>query len=178
MDSWKIIQGDIFATIRTAFRILLIEPEIERRYPSPNLHLDDPIVIHVRDAISHLIGPIRRIIIPKVPRNLLQERCSEYYERTRKEKLGMSLSQYEQEVDVEDAWRDAEGPAKEMAQVLKKHGGPFFLGKEVSYADVILVSCLHFLKQVDLKTYERYIALDASFSALYDASKQWLAKED
>lgn len=48
----------------------------------------------------------------------------------------------------------------------------------VSYADFIFVSMLHFLKRIDEKIYKRFIELDPSFSRVYDASKQWLEKDD
>ncbi|KAF2733185.1 glutathione S-transferas-like protein [Polyplosphaeria fusca] len=160
MDSWKIIK------------------EVESRYPSPSLHLDDPIVVQVRDAIGGLMGPIRGVLVPKVPRYLLNERCVEYFERTREASLGKPLSQYEKDAGGEDAWQKAEPPAKDIAQLLKKQGGPFFRGKEVSYADVIFVSFLQFMKRLDSEIFERYLAFDPAFSEIYNASKQWLVKED
>ncbi|KAF2189447.1 hypothetical protein K469DRAFT_736796 [Zopfia rhizophila CBS 207.26] len=159
MDSWK------------------IAPELERRYPTPSLHLDESIVVQVRDHVGKLFGPLRPNVLPKIP-NLLNNPSAEYFERTREKIFGMPLSQLEEEKGGEGAWEAIQQPAEEAADLLKKHGGPFFLGKTVSYADLIFVSFLHCLRRVDEGIFERFISLDPAFSAIYDASKQWLVKDD
>ncbi|KAF2472248.1 uncharacterized protein BDR25DRAFT_333615 [Lindgomyces ingoldianus] len=160
MDSWK------------------IAIELEKRYPSPSLHIDDPIVVQVRNLIPEIMGPLQPNIIPKVPRMLLNPPSVEYFERTRKERYGMSLSQVEEDRGGEPSWKAAEQPINEIADLLKKKGGPFFLGKTVSYADLIFVSFLHFLKRLDKGVFERFLSFDTAFSTIYDASKEWLAKDD
>ncbi|KAF2264480.1 glutathione S-transferas-like protein [Lojkania enalia] len=156
MDSWKIAQ------------------EIERRYPSPPLHLDDPVVVSVRDHIGKLTKPLAAHFLPKVPRVLLSERSAEYFERTRKGWFNMPLSQFEKEQATEERWKEVEQPAKEIADLLKRQGGPMFLGKTISYADFIFVSFLNFFKAIDAEVYERFLALDSSFATVYEACKQWL----
>ncbi|ORY13705.1 hypothetical protein BCR34DRAFT_480523 [Clohesyomyces aquaticus] len=160
MDSWKIVF------------------ELEKRVPSPSLHLDDPVVIQVRDHIPNLRNPLAPEIMAKVARNLLNPRSAEYFERTREKRFGMPLAQFEKEKGGEQCWKDVEQPAKEIAGWLKKHDGPFFLGETVSYADFIFVSFIQFLKRIDDEKFERFTSLDPTFSRIYDASKQWLAKDD
>lgn len=41
--------------------------------------------------------------------------------------FGMPLAQLEKEKG-EEAWKAVEGPAKEVGDLLRKNGGPFFLG--------------------------------------------------
>jgi hypothetical protein len=48
----------------------------------------------------------------------------------------------------------------------------------VSYADFNFVAFLHFLKRVDVEVFERFIAFDQGFATIYDASKEWLKKDD
>ena len=47
-----------------------------------------------------------------------------------------------------------------------------------SYADLIFVSFLHFLKRVDIALFDRFVSIDPTFSRVYDASKEWLKKDD
>ena len=48
----------------------------------------------------------------------------------------------------------------------------------VSYADVVLVTFLQFLKRAGEGLFEKWVAHDDAFSRIYEASKQWLEKED
>lgn len=111
MDSWRIVH------------------ELEDRYPSPSLHLDDPIVVKIRDQIDKIRDPLAPHITPKVPRVLLNKVSAEYFELTREERFGLPLTQLEAEKANEQCWEDVKAPAKEAADLLKKHGGPFFLGE-------------------------------------------------
>ncbi|KAF2120809.1 glutathione S-transferas-like protein [Lophiotrema nucula] len=156
----------------------IIAQELEKRYPSPSLHLDDPVVEEVRSSIKSVDNPIRGAIIPRVARYLLPDRSREYFERTRAVRLGIPLSQFEKEKGGEQIWEDVKVPAQKFAEVLKRNGGPFFLGEEVSYADFIFVSFLHFLKMANADAFERFLALDPAFPAVYEACKPWLAKND
>ncbi|PSN72790.1 hypothetical protein BS50DRAFT_568393 [Corynespora cassiicola Philippines] len=160
MDSWKIAH------------------ELEKRYPEPSLHLDDPIVIQVRDHIGKIMGPLTGYILPRVPTHILGPASAEYFDTTREKMFGKPLAQVAQETATEQAWKDVEEPVRQIAEILKKNSGPFFLGKTVSYADFIFVGYLRFLKAADEKVFDRFVAFDPAFSAIYDASKPWLEKDN
>lgn len=160
MDSWTIIH------------------EIEKRYPTPSLHLHEPIVEQIRLHIVKLAKPLSPNVIPKVSRNLLAEPSKEYFERTRHQRFGMSLSNYEKEKGGDGPWEEVKEPAEQVADLLRKNGGPFFLGPQVSYADFIFVGFLHFLKRVDSSLFDRFVSLDPTFTRVYDASREWLEKDD
>ncbi|PVI04228.1 hypothetical protein DM02DRAFT_611662 [Periconia macrospinosa] len=155
----------------------LIAQSLERRYPEPSLHLDDPITVKIRDAISSLMDPLVPHVIPKVV-YLLNKPSADYFNETREKSFGAPLSAVEQSAN-EEHWEKAKAPAKEVGDLLREHEGPFFLGDKVSYADFIFVSFLHFLKRVDKDNtlFERYLALDPTFPKIYNASKQWLENE-
>ncbi|KAF2018679.1 hypothetical protein BU24DRAFT_447328 [Aaosphaeria arxii CBS 175.79] len=160
MDSWNIIF------------------ELEKRYPEPSLHLDDPIVLQVRDLIAVVRDPLMTLTLPKVP-DILPERSAQYFYDTRKVRFGMPLSDYYKSKSVEQCWEEVKAPAKQFVDLLNsKDGGPFFLGETLSYADFIFVAFLHFLKRVEVDVFERFLSLDNSFSAIYEASSEWLKKDD
>lgn len=48
----------------------------------------------------------------------------------------------------------------------------------MSYADIILVSLLQMVKRIDEKKFERFIAIDPALPKIFEASKEWLKKED
>ncbi|KAJ4380658.1 hypothetical protein N0V86_004019 [Didymella sp. IMI 355093] len=157
----------------------LIAHELEKRYPSPSLHLDDPVNIKIRDQISHILGPIFLQFLLTIPA-LLPERSQEYFYRTREAELGKPLSEVHKEAlaNAEEGWKKAEESLKEVADLLKKHEGPYFLGKTVSYADFIFVSALYFVKCISEEAYQRMLSLDPSISKVYEASEQWFTKDN
>jgi glutathione S-transferase len=112
----------------------LIAHELEKQYPSPSLHLDDPIVVRIRDHIVKLAEPLSPQLHPKIPRRILNKESAEYFNRTREVRFGMPLEQLEREKATEQNWVDVKGPAEEVAELLKKNGGPFFLGDTGEFA--------------------------------------------
>lgn len=48
----------------------------------------------------------------------------------------------------------------------------------VSYADFIFVSMLHFVRRVSEENFKRLITLDPAFEKVFEASKEWLKRED
>ncbi|KAF2746428.1 hypothetical protein M011DRAFT_425067 [Sporormia fimetaria CBS 119925] len=177
MESWKIAQGKLNTSI---FNIQSNSQflELEKRYPTPSLHLDDPIVPKIRDFIGEIFTPLRAEILPKIPRNLLSEVSAEYFETDRAKLFGMPLSQLEKEKGGDEAWEKAKKPAKEAGDMLREHGGPFFLGEKVTYADLIFVSFLEFLRRSGDGMFEKWMALDPAFEKVYEASKEWLKRAD
>ncbi|KAF2706658.1 hypothetical protein K504DRAFT_384821 [Pleomassaria siparia CBS 279.74] len=161
MDSWPIVH------------------ELEKRYPTPSMHLDDPVVTWVKENIRNITIPLMPQLLPKVPRVLLNKISADYYDSTREVRFGMPLAQLEKEKGGEQNWEELKGPTKTFGDVLKKNGGPFFLGETVvSYADVIFVSFLQCIRRVSEDMFQRYLSLDPAFGKVYEASKEWLKKDD
>jgi hypothetical protein len=111
MDSWKIAHA------------------LEERYPSPPLHLDKPIVEKIANQIGVMRKPIEPLIIPKVPKNILNKVSADYFELTREERYGKPLSLLESEDGGEKCWEGAKKPIQEAADLLNENGGPYFLGE-------------------------------------------------
>ncbi|CAF9916288.1 MAG: hypothetical protein HETSPECPRED_002814 [Heterodermia speciosa] len=155
-----------------------IASELEHRYPSPSLRLDSPVLKKVEGLIPRLTAPLVGVFMPKVPNGLLNPPSAEYFERTRAERFGKTLSDLGTDSDEEKAWAQVESPLKEMGEILKAEGGPFALGKTVSYADFVIVSLLQYAKRVDEAIYERAVAIEPSLRTVFDASKQWLERDD
>jgi hypothetical protein len=128
MDSWKIAHGS-YDRSSPLTKLIPLAAEIEKRYPTPSLGLDEPVVVQIRDHIGKMFGPLAANLFPKIPRNVLSDVSAEYFNRTREQMFGMPLEQFEKEKGVEENWEHVKGPAKEAGDLLRKHGGPFFLGE-------------------------------------------------
>jgi len=71
-----------------------------------------------------------------VPKRLLNEPSREYFERTRKERLGKSLDVFAKEEGGEEAWVEAMPGIKGLGEVLGREEGPYVLGKEGIYLSI------------------------------------------
>ncbi|CAF9921931.1 MAG: hypothetical protein ALECFALPRED_001977 [Alectoria fallacina] len=151
---------------------------LEKKNPSPSLHLDSPILKKVEELAPQCVMSLGPVFIPRIPRFMLNPRSAEYFERTREARFGMSLSQLEKEKGGESAWKAAEPKWKELGTLLKAEGGPFFMGKTVSYADLIVVGALHCFAFGDGDMFQRVKDIEPAFLTLYDASKAWLERDD
>ncbi|OMP84908.1 hypothetical protein BK809_0000660 [Diplodia seriata] len=156
-----------------------IAPELEKRYAdSPSLRLDDPIVAQVIDSVPPVMKPLAGVLLPRVPRVLLTEKSAPYFYETRKERFGMTLEQFEAEKGGDPAWARAKQPIENLAALLKKTDGPYFLGTTVSYADFVVASLLHFVKLLGPELYDRFVAHDKALDDLYKACAKWLERDD
>ncbi len=106
-----------------------IAAELEKQYPEPSLHLDSPILPKIEACVLNIVTPLRPVLMPRVPRNLLNAASVEYFERTREARFGMPLQQLEKEQGGDQAWEKATSPIKEVGDMLRAKGGPFVLGK-------------------------------------------------
>jgi glutathione S-transferase len=104
-----------------------IAHQLEKTYPSPSLHLDDPIVLQIRDHIANLMMPLMAHFIPRVPL-ILPKPSADYFDETRAKLFGAPLSEIAKTA-TEEGWEKAAVAAKEAGDLLRKNGGPFFLGE-------------------------------------------------
>ena len=102
---------------------------LEEQYPEPSLHLDSPVLPKVEACVAKAVMPLRAVILPPTPRNLLNTASAEYFERTREARFGMPLRQFEKEQGGDKAWEEATPALKEAGELLRANGGPFVLGE-------------------------------------------------
>lgn len=156
----------------------LIAAELEKLCPSPSLHLDSPVLPKVEALIPKaMMATLRGVVMPKIPRNLLNPPSAEYFEETRAKRFGCPLEELEKKTPEDEAWNDAEPGIHEMGSLLKQQGGPFFLGKTVSYADLVVVGALQFLKSIEERLFERMIGVEPCLKTLYDACESYLGRK-
>lgn len=108
---------------------LEIAKTLDKLYPEKPMYIDSDTVKEVQEQFPKMWGALSPAIFVQVPRNLLNPPSAEYFERTRHERFGMSLAEYDAQQGGDKAWQKAEPEIKNMAVLLKKNGGPFFMGK-------------------------------------------------
>ncbi|MCJ1461135.1 hypothetical protein MMC28_011517 [Mycoblastus sanguinarius] len=157
---------------------LKIAKELELRYPSPSLYLDSPILPKVMDIIPNILETMRGALMPKIPPTLLNPSSAEYFEETRAKRFGKPLAQLEKENSGDTAWLEVTPVLNELGHILRAEGGPFALGKTVSYADLVIVGALQFIKRIGEDLFERAMRIEPALKKLYDASEGWLERDD
>ncbi|KAI1149517.1 putative glutathione S-transferase [Nemania diffusa] len=119
MDSWVIAQ------------------ELEKRYPSPSLHLDEALQQKYVDHLSKVFGGLRPEYILRVPNLLLNEVNHEYWHATRSKAVGEPLEQYVEKNSGDQAYKAAAPHLQAITAMLKENDkGVFFKGETVSYVDM------------------------------------------
>ena len=130
-----------------------------------------------RLSYAQLTRPLQ-IWLPKVPENLLLERSAEYFHRTRSEQIGMPLKEYAEKMGGEQCWTKAFKAIDDLAAFISETEGPFVDGKEVSYADFVIVSSFYFLRRIDEKYFERLMANAKPLVQQFEACAQWFERDD
>lgn len=150
-----------------------IATALEARYPNPPLHLDSPIMQKLGPLIGQIVTPLFPVFLALVPPRLLSERSQEYWYRTRKEMLDKGPDP--------QAWEKAAPFLKEATELLKETDGPFFAGKEFSYADIMWIGLLLFWRRIGDDVYEKFLEGTGDRSvhlALLEAAKEWTERDD
>ncbi|KAL8669109.1 MAG: hypothetical protein Q9168_006290 [Polycauliona sp. 1 TL-2023] len=155
-----------------------IAVSLEEKYPSPSLHLDSPQLAKIEALLPQLFIPLRGVVTPKIGRNLMTQESEPYFYKSRAEKFGMPLDQMDREMSGEKQWEEARPVIREVAALIEEKGGPFVLGREVSYADFILVGALSLFKRLGEGVFERVVEMEPVLRALYAASGKWLEKDN
>jgi len=156
---------------------------LEKIQPSPSLRLDSGYVERVQNAVLAVAKPLSPIAIPRVPEMLLNPESEEYFRRTRKARFdGVELADLaKSEKAGEQAWKEAEGGLKDLVKILGENAeGPYVLGKEASYADLILAGFWAFLNKLDKggDLFGRIMGVDEAFGKHWEACQEYLERDD
>jgi glutathione S-transferase len=152
---------------------------LEELHPTPPLHLDSPYLPKVEQLAVKITQKLCPLCYSRVPVNILNDASVEYWYTTRRQRLGMTVEEFEEKYGGELAYSDAEPYLKEMTQLLNENDGTFFMGSEVSYADFTWVALLIFFKRVDEGIFSETLARTGDRAVhewLLEACTPWLAQ--
>lgn len=153
-----------------------IADALEKLQPEPSLRLDTQYLERATNIFNTLLFNIGIGMFGRIP-DLLHKRGAEWYVEERKKVTGgIPISDF----DGQFRWDVAEPTLGELRHMLNENPeGPYFMGREVSYADLIIVS----LWQVYIKTdkgdmVDRIMGFDKSILEHFEACKKWFARND
>ncbi|KAL8712508.1 MAG: hypothetical protein Q9220_003356 [cf. Caloplaca sp. 1 TL-2023] len=150
----------------------VIAHELETLYPDPPLYLDTPQQAQIEALWPAVLGKIGPAICARMVEDVLNEESVAYFVESREKAFGFKLGNVSPEAE-EEAWKEARPIVQEMAGVLREGEGPLVRGKEVSYADFVLLAAMLFLRACGGGSFERFVEVDPAFGKLFDAMEQW-----
>ncbi|PTB65749.1 hypothetical protein BBK36DRAFT_1120176 [Trichoderma citrinoviride] len=159
-----------------------IAAAIEQGYPFPPIHLEAPILPKIEHLTQEAIRPLYPLLMHKISQVILPDKSYDYWVGQYVRELGMPLDEYERQFGGEKAWAAARPALSELTELLKEaEGGPFFLGREVSYADFVWVGGLVFVKRVDEGVFRELLERTGAgevHERLLEACEPWLKRND
>lgn len=159
-----------------------IADAIEQRFPEPSMHLDSPYQVRIEEAVPRAFMPLMAIGLNQIPKRLLNPRSTEYWMKDRTDYVGSDLGEFEAKNGGDVAFAAAEPAMKEITVMLQENAeGPFFSGKEVSYADFVWASALHFMRRIGDEVYEGAVSRSGERKVhdnLLKACEPWLKRCD
>ena len=117
--------------------------------------------------------------MPRIFDHLITDHSRDFWIRTRENIFGMTVDEFQKTKGGEQAWEAARPGLQALSEFLTKHkrdSGPFILGSQVSYADLVLVAFLESTKRTSQAMLDRIVDFDKSIKDLYDASSRWLKR--
>ena len=124
---------------------------------------------------SRCLTLIRPIFLPLVPKTFLNPPSAEYFTNSRSKALGMNLDEYAG--GAEKAYEDFKPFAKQLGSWYAETEGPFLMGLEVSFADVMVLGLLRMLDR--LGVVGRFFEMEGGdrLKAVYEASGKWFERD-
>ena len=164
---------------RLIMESLEIVQELEKLHPEPKLIINPDQANEIRDLFMSCVRRCPGLFIVGTSRNLLAPASKVYFDPSRAKWYNVeSIDDIAQNSDLAN-WGLIETGAKEVGSILRENpAGPFVLGAEVSYTDFVILGVLQWAKTIDAEYYEKIVGFEPALKDLYDASQQWLKRND
>lgn len=156
---------------------------LEAAHPDPPLRLDAALLPEVERLVAAAGAALGPVVYARVPVTILNEASLGYWYETRRRRLGVTVQELEETKGGEAAYAAAEPHLRGLTALLlrgkEEEGGPFFMGREVSYADFVWVALLAFLERVDGGVFAEVLRRtgdEGVHRALLEACGAWLER--
>jgi glutathione S-transferase len=161
MDSWKVAEY-----LETQY------PDTPTLFPGTSKPLARLIYPFFMTQIA---SPVFPLLLPKVV-DFLDDRGAAYFKETREESFGEPISHdiYKDTERVEKIWKSVDRNLKLMEITLTDVEGPYMLGHERSYADLLVASVMGWYKVVSPDMYDRMVAVAPALGRLHDKCMELL----
>lgn len=155
---------------------LLITPKLDELYPEPSLQLGTKEQDEVQEVVDSIVKPLIPYWLPKVARNVLNDEDKAWMYEVRAPEAKVPLEEWER-MPADEIWANAKPSIEKLVALLERHNGPFVMGEKPSYGDFVIVAFLKMFERMGNEDLGRFIEFP-SIKALWDASAQWVQRDD
>jgi glutathione S-transferase len=152
---------------------MAIATYLESAFPDGPLlhpHHSLPLAVLLEHSLHELSTTVYSLVFPGCV-GLLDDRGAEYFKRTREAKFGPLDAIWEDKERQAESMGKAPGLVRKLASVLEPyaHEGPFALGKDRSYVDILLVSRLEYIRLCNKGLYDSILLKEPALKRLYES---------
>lgn len=130
---------------------------LEAACPTPSLRLNDELQQKAQDISNQIIFPMVAFLFNRIYSHVITEEEKEWFRKDRESRaaamLGrdhISLEEWERETGGKASFKASEPGMAELSKFLKEYKkdyGPFILGSQVCYADLLVVGIAEFYRK-------------------------------
>ena len=154
-----------------------------------HLRLDDALQQKAQDVCNQTVFPMVAFIFNRAYSDIITDEEKEWLRKDRETRgsamMGrdhITLEEWYREAGGKEALFKASEPGMaELSKFLKEHkkdDGPFVLGSEVCYADLIVVSVAEFFHRMGDGAYEKLIDSVDGMKELHEACRPWFERNN
>lgn len=152
---------------------------LESQYPERPLRLDEGLHEEAQGLVFKSALPLFPEYMPCIRDNLITEHSLPYWKQSREGLFGMSIDEFQKTKGGEKAWKAAEPGLQALSKFLSEHkrdDGPYILGSQISYGDLILVAFLESSRRTSGEIFKRIMDFHENIASLYKACSKWLER--
>jgi glutathione S-transferase len=165
-----------------------IVEKLEAVCHTPSLRLNDDLQQKAQDISNKIIFPMVAFLFNRIYSNTITEEEKEWFRKDRESRaaamLGrdhVSLEDWEKEAGGKETFKASEQGMAELSKFLKEHkqdDGPFILGSQVCYTDLMVVGIARFYRQVNDDAYDKLMESVVGLKELCEACNPWFQRSN
>ena len=175
-----------------------IAAELERRHPSPALPgipgmsltpgaASSPAMAaktaeYTEQLAPRLFRPFGGLLTLRIVMDVVTDISRPLRQQRAEETRGATMEQLQASANVSEVLAQAAPALREIGELWGREGGPFAMGMQISWMDVLLASVLQFARRCDEDLFQGIRAVEGAenVTRLYDTvlERGWLARDD
>jgi hypothetical protein len=161
---------------------LNIAKALEKRFPEPSLHLDDPKLPKVLELVDKIMFCIAPNMLPEVYMSIVPDASKPYWHESRLRWFGIEIMEMKRLHGGEGCYDTAAAPLREVTGLLKDNAdNPWFSRDTAGFTDIVWVAFLLCCKCVGNNLFDDFLRSigddKQAHLNLLEAARPWIGKD-